>query len=229
MADKEIGHSIISRKEARERGLKRFFTGVPCKHGHLSERYVSTKNCAECAAIHVKNSGTWFRDNQARRSSRAKELKVGREDEIRLQKKAWRDANRDQVRETDRIRGARHKNKVLARAIQWQKNNPDKVRARSGRRRARVAEAGTYTAEDVHALFNMQNGECAYCKADVSGNYHVDHIMPLARGGTNTKDNIQLCCPTCNIRKGWSDPDEFAARFKAEFVNAERIRSGRIG
>jgi hypothetical protein len=29
---------IITHKEARERGLKRFFTGLPCKHGHVSER-----------------------------------------------------------------------------------------------------------------------------------------------------------------------------------------------
>ena len=40
---------IISRQEAVAKGLKRFFTGVPCKHGHVCERYVGTSlECVEC-------------------------------------------------------------------------------------------------------------------------------------------------------------------------------------
>jgi predicted nucleic acid-binding Zn-ribbon protein len=39
----------ISREEAREKGLKRFFTGEPCKQGHISERQVSSGECIECA------------------------------------------------------------------------------------------------------------------------------------------------------------------------------------
>lgn len=38
---------IISRKQAIERGLKRYFTGKPCVHGHVSERLV-TVGCMEC-------------------------------------------------------------------------------------------------------------------------------------------------------------------------------------
>ena len=40
--------NIISRDAARGLGLKRFFTGKPCKHGHLSDRFVSNKGCAQC-------------------------------------------------------------------------------------------------------------------------------------------------------------------------------------
>lgn len=39
---------IISREEARSRGLKRFFTGAPCKHGHVAERYTCQGACSEC-------------------------------------------------------------------------------------------------------------------------------------------------------------------------------------
>jgi hypothetical protein len=38
---------IITRSEARALGLKRYFTGKPCKHGHVAERNVSG-NCTEC-------------------------------------------------------------------------------------------------------------------------------------------------------------------------------------
>jgi hypothetical protein len=39
---------IISREEARQKGLKRFFTGKLCKHGHVCERRVDSSECAEC-------------------------------------------------------------------------------------------------------------------------------------------------------------------------------------
>ena len=32
--------------------------------------------------------------------------------------------------------------------------------------------------------------------------YHVDHIRALADGGANDRTNLQLLCPTCNIKKG---------------------------
>lgn len=39
---------IITRKEAKEKGLARYYTGKPCKHGHLSERTVPNKRCMAC-------------------------------------------------------------------------------------------------------------------------------------------------------------------------------------
>ncbi len=42
---------IISRKEAKEQGLKRYFTGKSCKHGHISERWVGSHSCVECRTV----------------------------------------------------------------------------------------------------------------------------------------------------------------------------------
>jgi hypothetical protein len=39
---------IITRRQARDRGLIRYFTGKPCKHGHRVERLTSSANCLEC-------------------------------------------------------------------------------------------------------------------------------------------------------------------------------------
>jgi hypothetical protein len=38
----------IKRQDARRQGLKRYFTGVPCKHNHVSERNVGTAQCLAC-------------------------------------------------------------------------------------------------------------------------------------------------------------------------------------
>lgn len=38
----------MTREEARKRGLKRYFTGEPCKHGHVAERWVANTGCTVC-------------------------------------------------------------------------------------------------------------------------------------------------------------------------------------
>lgn len=43
--------SIISREDARSQGSKRYFTGKPCVHGHIAERYVSGATCCACDPI----------------------------------------------------------------------------------------------------------------------------------------------------------------------------------
>jgi hypothetical protein len=42
---------LISRREALAHGLKKYFTGKPCKHGHLCERYTLNKVCVTCQHI----------------------------------------------------------------------------------------------------------------------------------------------------------------------------------
>lgn len=46
---------IISRKEAKILGLKRYFTGEKCKYGHISERFCSSGRCSECDRILQKS------------------------------------------------------------------------------------------------------------------------------------------------------------------------------
>jgi len=79
--------------------------------------------------------------------------------------------------------------------------------ARGSIRRARKKKCGGFfTREEVDVLYKKQNGKCVCCNAKLGTNFHRDHIMPLALGGSNTIANIQLLCPTCNGRKGAKDP-----------------------
>lgn len=40
--------NILTRQDAIAQRLSRYFTGLPCKHGHISQRYTKTLNCIEC-------------------------------------------------------------------------------------------------------------------------------------------------------------------------------------
>lgn len=48
---------VISRKEAKAKGLTNFYTGRPCNRGHLSPRLVSNGNCIECGRHHYHKTG----------------------------------------------------------------------------------------------------------------------------------------------------------------------------
>jgi 5-methylcytosine-specific restriction endonuclease McrA len=53
-------------------------------------------------------------------------------------------------------------------------------------------------------------GTCWYCGQKVGfKNLTMDHVIPLARGGRSTKDNLVPCCKECNIKKKSSLPVEW--------------------
>src|ERR1019366_1843671 len=56
----QMANEIISYKDAKARGLKRYFTGKPCKHGHLSEKFVSNCCCVTCV---ISRTAIWVENN----------------------------------------------------------------------------------------------------------------------------------------------------------------------
>lgn len=50
-------------------------------------------------------------------------------------------------------------------------------------------------------------GPCHYCGNELAST--IDHVIPTARGGPDTADNIVSCCQSCNMRKGDSTPEEW--------------------
>lgn len=85
-------------------------------------------------------------------------------------------------------------------------NNPESKRIRSARRRALLRNAeGTHTKAELTQLFEDQNGLCGYCGVrlywSIRRDIHIDHITPLARGGSNWISNIIIACSGCNLNK----------------------------
>jgi 5-methylcytosine-specific restriction endonuclease McrA len=61
--------------------------------------------------------------------------------------------------------------------------------------------------------FELQDGRCAYC-AVILDAFHIDHKLPIKRGGTNAIENLHFTCPRCNMRKGTMTHEEFLASKK---------------
>lgn len=60
---------------------------------------------------------------------------------------------------------------------------------------------GSHTAGDIAYLLRQQRGACALCQCSIAHEYHIDHRIPLSRGGHNGIGNLQLLCPDYNRRK----------------------------
>ena len=55
----------------------------------------------------------------------------------------------------------------------------------------------------------QQEWRCVYCFKDIHQNSTMDHIIPFAKGGTKTKDNLQLTCRKCNNSKATMSDHDF--------------------
>lgn len=64
---------------------------------------------------------------------------------------------------------------------------------------------------ELERLCCEQDWRCVYC-GHLLVERHLDHIVPVTKGGTNAIDNLQWLCPACNMRKGVLSDAEFAGR-----------------
>jgi 5-methylcytosine-specific restriction endonuclease McrA len=104
--------------------------------------------------------------------------------------------------------------KANAKCRRWRQRNKEYNRTQLSKRRARLLNAGgEHTANDIRLLLKTQLHKCWWCGAKLKGReYHVDHRIPLVRGGSNDAANLCISCPKCNLSKGSKLPQEWNGR-----------------
>jgi 5-methylcytosine-specific restriction endonuclease McrA len=230
----------MTRQEACAQGLSRYFDGRPCWNGHFSDRGVSHGKCLECKRLRsaldyqgnkeakAAYSRKWVAENPnyfkerwraiplEERKQRKREWYKANQGHARAYSRRWTQDNSDRAKVQKRSYYQANKEKVKISNKRWTGANPERVRAnmvvRKHRRRAlERAVEGTHTAADIKALLVAQNHACTYCHIDLRKvKKHLDHILPLALGGTNDKTNLQWLCEPCNLSKGAKHPISYA-------------------
>jgi 5-methylcytosine-specific restriction endonuclease McrA len=72
-------------------------------------------------------------------------------------------------------------------------------------------QQGTLQGYEVREyLLNKWERKCAYCAGE-NLPLQVEHIRPLAHGGSNRISNLSLACQKCNLKKGTKAIEEFLA------------------
>lgn len=99
-------------------------------------------------------------------------------------------------------------------ARQYRREHLEAGRAIQARRRARkIASGGSFTVADIELQLKTQKRLCWYCGVKLVGkDYHIDHRVPLSRGGSNAPENLCIACPTCNLSKNDKLPHEWGDR-----------------
>lgn len=205
---------VISRKEAKEKGLNRYFTGRLCKHGHLSVRSMSSKMCLECHK---------HRQRKYRKEHKEKELAT---------QKKWRIANKEKLTESKSQYYQKNKEVILAHHKKLYKNNKEKIlknrkkyrkenriiiaerlkrwgqknkakrnaSARERQLRKKKACPNWVKPEEILPFYE----EARRLTEETGMKHHVDHIIPLK--GENVRGlhvpwNLRVISAKENIRK----------------------------
>ena len=172
---------------------------------------IAVSEAAYKAANHEKVAAThaaYYAKTREKKASRMAIYRAENKEKIAAQQAAWNAANRDK-------KAALHADWYINNSASVKKYNaayraehPELNRIYKANRRARAKEDQLSTGL-VDRLLKLQKGKCACCKKPLGNDYHLDHIMPLALGGSNTDDNMQLLRATCNLQKHAKHPVEF--------------------
>lgn len=129
---------------------------------------------------------------------------------------AWSNYNHDRDSRREYMRAYLENNRDRKNALsrQWAKENVEYRRYMNTLRRA----SGRITFEEWRNVVDAAQGKCQVCGE--TENLHVDHIVPVARGGKTEPGNLQLLCRFCNISKGAKPFTEWLVQRMKELQHA---------
>jgi hypothetical protein len=179
----QIPHNLGEKHAAKLRGDKHYFTGIPCKRGHIALRFTKCGSCMECKV-----------EANAKKSKNLTEEQIKKRNEYqRLYASKWL---------------SEHPEAYISRQIYkktWVKNNPEKVLANKAKRRSSEIKRTPSWLNAGH-WFEIES-IYAYCASlrYIGLDYHVDHIVPLQGknvSGLHMPWNLQIIHATENFQKG---------------------------
>lgn len=166
--------------------------------------------CKEC-----KNSQTqiWRSANveRVRKTRRARyDANIEAEKEYTLN---WNRNNRQRLLDRKKAYRLANQDKIKEQLREWRRGNPERVRFHTRLRKAKIRGAkGTFTQSDIDLIYKNQKGRCWWCNKKIKGTPHMDHRIPVSRGGSNNPSNIVLACAFCNQSKHDKLPHEWSDR-----------------
>lgn len=167
--------NIITRRQAIDKGLSFYFTGKPCKWGHVSERYTSSRKCKVCTHIYGTSDS---------RKEYAKQYDYKNKHKVYVRRKRYRETHAEYI------------SQYLS---NYKKKNPRKHSEYTARRKARKLNATPKWLTEAQIVY--MKAFYALCP----DGHHVDHIVPLQGKtvcGLHVPWNLQILTTEENLSKG---------------------------
>ncbi len=156
----------------------------------------------------------WTKDNPDKRSIQHKRHYRKHSETIKARHRAYLSSHKEEQRKRIKAWNKAHPDKIREYQRRHYKRHPEAFLARNHKRRARLLAApGSYTSKDIKRQYKVQRGRCWWdTEHSLEDGYHIDHLIPISRGGHNGPSNIVLTCPFCNLSKHNKLPDEWIGR-----------------
>ena len=209
---------VISKEEAKSKGLLYYCTGKPCKRGNVGPRLVSNGacRCDDCKVESRKAVADWYNRHPEKLVEYEKIAYARHKEKRKLKDKKYREENPDYYPNYY----LKNKQRYNENAKRHYENNKDWYFSRTLKRNKRKKEATPLWAkqEDFKELIELRDQ-----MRDATGfDWDIDHIIPLnARkaSGLNCKENLQVIPSVLNRNKGnkmiYSEPYSWLEDFNA--------------
>jgi len=155
---------IITKAEAKRLGLKRYFTGKPCKYGHVAERFYSG-DCTICQKKYREENREkllarrreYYEENRDRELARRREYYEENRDREKARAMEYYEENRDREKARRSEYYEENRENLLARRKEYYEENRDKVLAQEKKYREELIDS--YIKKTIRQSLNLQEGQ----------------------------------------------------------------------
>lgn len=192
-----------------EKSIECFSKDKTRPDGH---RYV----CIDCNKLINK-------ETKQARAIKAKIYNLKNKEILSETKKKYREKNKEQIKEKGMEYYEKNKEQIALKRHLRYINNKEKTKKyydeyrktekgkmidinRKHIKRAAIKKGDSYS-KIMEIVKRTKN--CYWCGVKLK-KIHIDHYIPLSKGGEHTVSNLVISCPRCNMSKGNKDPQLFA-------------------
>ncbi len=144
-----------------------------------------------------------------------KEYRKKHKEKIKIHDKKFREENKEKLT----IYAKQYREKNTEKIKKYYKTEKGKIASSNARHKRRFLKLKTMDGsiptnmtcpltKELQSLLTKQDNKCYLCNTDISNAKHLDHWIPLSKGGRHSIDNVIWLCPTCNLQKSAKVPNE---------------------
>lgn len=172
-----------------------------CRICNIEKEESEFNNRTECRKCHAETVRMWKEKNKDKDKEHQAKWRNENKEKKNLITRIWQSLNLDKHRMSSRRYYENHKEKVIATNKRYNEENPESRRTAKFNRRAREESAdGKISKREWVELCDKYGNRCLCCgRNDVK--LTLDHVVPLVKGGSNTIENAQPLCQSCNSKK----------------------------
>lgn len=190
---------IISKAEAIKQGLNYYFTGKPCKRGHIAYRLLSSPHCSQC---NIEKRKKRYQNNIEQQRETARNYYHSNKQKAASYSKQWQQQNKDYIYEKNKRWRAQNTQKANELNKIWRINNRAYILHKNAMRKKHIKLATPQWADLI--AIRRKYELATWCSQIMGNSYHVDHIIPLKGKlvcGLHVCSNLQIIPAADNLKK----------------------------